>query len=127
MEIAKPRKIFIVDDNVLFTQVLSEYLVRKVPHEIRVFYTGEECLKHIHEHPDVVILDFYLNTVQKDAADGLEILEAIRKHYPDIHILMLSSQESYAKALQTIQKGAEQYVIKDDSAFENIVKMIQEP
>lgn len=125
MEFARPQKVFIVDDNVMFTQVLSDYLTRKAPHQVNVFHTGEECLNHMAEKPDVVILDYYLNTVQKDAANGLEILEAIRKHYPDIHVIMLSSQESYAKALQSIQKGAEQYVIKDDSAFENISLMLQ--
>jgi two-component system, OmpR family, response regulator len=126
MEFTKPRKIFIVDDNVIFTKALSQYLTLKVPHQVSIFNTGEECLKRISENPDVVILDFNLNTVQKDAANGLEILETIKKHYPDIHIIMLSSQESYAKALQSIQKGAEQYVIKDEHAFENTADMIQE-
>ena len=39
---------------------------------------------------------------------------------------MLSGQEKYGVALQTIQKGAEQYLMKDENAFEEIVKMINE-
>jgi two-component system OmpR family response regulator len=126
MELDKPKKIFIVDDDTMLTDALTDFLTRKTPNQIHVFNTGEECLKHLAEKPDVIILDYYLNTVQKDAANGIEILQVIKKHYPDLHVIMLSSQERYAIALQTIQKGAEQYVIKDEKAFEKIASIIRE-
>ncbi|MCX6246769.1 MAG: response regulator [Bacteroidetes bacterium] len=126
MDLDKPKKIFIVDDDTMLTEALKDYLTRRTLNEIRIFNTGEECLKHLTAKPDVIILDYYLNSVQKDAADGMEILQVIRKHYPDIHVIMLSSQDHYAIALQTLQKGAEQYVIKDKEAFGKIESMIRE-
>ncbi len=124
MEFSKPKKIFIVDDDEMLTEALSDYLTRKVAHNISVFSTGEDCLQHLSENPEVIILDFYLNSVKKDAANGLEVLEAFRKHLPNTRFIMLSSQESYATAARTIQKGAEQYVIKDDDAFRKIADLI---
>jgi two-component system OmpR family response regulator len=124
MEVAKPKKIFIVDDDEMLTEALSDFLTRKVAHNVSIFNTGEDCMQHISENPDVVILDFYLNTVKKDAADGLEVLEAFRKHLPNTRFIMLSSQERYGIAAQTIQKGAEHYVIKDDDAFQKIADLI---
>jgi DNA-binding NarL/FixJ family response regulator len=115
-----------VDDDEMLTEALKDYLTRKTPNDIIIFSTGEECLKHLKENPDVIILDYYLNTIQKDAANGMEILQVIKKHYPELHVIMLSSQEHYAIALQTIQKGAEQYVIKDENAFGKIASMIRE-
>lgn len=126
MELDKRRKIFIVDDDMMLAEALKDYLTRKTFNDIHVFSTGEECLKHLSENPDVIILDYYLNTVQKDAANGMEVLQVVRKHYPGIHVIMLSSQERYAIALQTLQKGAEQYVVKDEHAFEKISLMIRE-
>ena len=126
MDLDKPKKIFIVDDDTMLTEALKDYLTRKTAHEISVFYTGEECLKHLTENPDVIILDYYLNSVQKDAANGMEILQVIKKHYPGLSVIMLSSQERYAVALQTIQKGAEQYVIKDENAFGKIASMMRD-
>jgi DNA-binding NarL/FixJ family response regulator len=119
-----PKKIFIVDDDLMLTEALSDYLTRQTAHQVTCFATGEECLKHLHNNPDVIILDYYLNTVQKDAANGMEILKTIKKNYRGIHVIMLSSQEQYGIAMQTIQKGAEQYVIKDTDAFANISNMI---
>lgn len=126
MNFKKPKKIFIVDDDNMLTEALTDYLTRSVAHVITAFHTGEECLKHLQELPDFIILDYYLNSVEKDAANGMEILATIKKHYPGIHIIMLSSQESYNTAMQTIKKGAEQYVIKDEEAFEKIAQMIDE-
>jgi DNA-binding NarL/FixJ family response regulator len=126
MEIDKPKKIFIVDDDTMLTDALTDFLTRKTLHSIHVFNTGEACLNHLEEKPDIIILDYFLNSVQKDAANGMEILQVIKKHYPDLHVIMLSSQEHYAIALQTIQKGAEQYVIKDEEAFVKIASIIRE-
>lgn len=121
----QPKKIFIVDDDIMQTEALADYLTRKTAHKIQVFHTGEECLSRLSEHPDIIILDYYLNTIQKDAANGMEILTAIRKQDKHIHVIMLSSQERYGIALQTIQKGAEQYVIKDIDSFQKIEEMIE--
>lgn len=126
MEYSIPRKIFIVDDEPLLTQALKDYLIREVPHQVSIFNTGEECLKRLHEKPDVVILDYYLNAVQKDAANGLEILQTIRKYHPSIHVIMLSSQDKYSTAFESIQRGAEQYVIKGEDAFHEVEELIQE-
>ena len=126
MELDKPKKIFVVDDDTMLTEALKDYLTRETPHDISIFHTGEECLKHLNENPDCIILDYYLNSVRKDAANGMEILQVIKKHYPGLHVIMLSSQERYAIALQTIQKGAEQYVIKYENAFGKSASMIRD-
>jgi DNA-binding NtrC family response regulator len=126
MDFSKPKKIFVVDDDTMLTEALKDYLTRKTPHQVFTFNTGEECLRHLSEGPAIIILDFHLNSVQKDAANGMEILQVIKKHYPATHVIMLSSQEKYSLALQTIQKGAVQYVVKDENAFEKIATMITE-
>lgn len=126
MEFEKPKKIFIVDDDPMLVEALTDYLTRKVPHQVSSFHTGEECLKHISENPEIIVLDYYMNTVEKNAANGMEVLQAIKKLYPAIHVIMLSNQERYAIAAQTIQKGAEHYVIKDENAFETIAKIIRD-
>lgn len=125
MSLNPARKIFIVDDDEMLQTALEDYLSRKTHHEIFCFGTGEECMNNLHLGPDVIIIDYYLNSVDKDAANGLETMEAIKKKYHNIHFIMLSSQERYGIALQSIQKGAEQYVIKDEEAFEKIEEMIE--
>lgn len=124
MKYTKPKKIFIVDDDLMLTEAMKDYLTQDIPHDITVFSTGEQVTRQLDELPDIVILDYNLNTVDKDAANGMEILQLIKKSYPKIHVIMLSGQERFGVAMQTIQKGAEQYVIKDKDAFEKIAEII---
>ena len=119
------KKIFIVDDNEMFAQMVQDHLSAFPKYKTEIFNTGEECLKHLHESPDLIILDYHLNDVYKDAADGLAILERIKKEQPGVVVIMLSSQGKYTVAAKTISKGAVQYVVKDDNAFDNISRIIE--
>ncbi len=120
------KHIFIVDDNIMFAEMLLDYLSRNPSYKVSLFATGEECLKSLHQKPDLIILDYYLNDTFKNAANGLEILQEIRNHNSSTKVIMLSSQERYGVAAQTISKGAANYVIKDDNAFSNINTILEE-
>ena len=116
----KEKLIFIVDDDEMMTQMLHDHLSRNPMYKVNAFGTGEECVEHLGEKPDAIILDYHLNLVKPEAADGLEILQQIKKFDKDICVIMLSSQKQYSKAAQTIMKGALEYVIKDNNAFKSI-------
>jgi DNA-binding NarL/FixJ family response regulator len=118
------KKIFVVEDNEMMAMALEDFLTRETMHEIVLFGTGEDCLKQLRQQPDVVILDYNLNSENKDAKNGMQILEEIKRINKYIHVIMLSSQDAYGTALQTIRKGAEEYVIKDEDAFNKIVTII---
>jgi len=117
------KKIFVVDDDEMLSMALEDYLTRKTLHEVHLFTTGEECIRHLRDQPDIIILDYNLNSIQKEAANGMKILETIKKLNRDIPIILFSSQEAYSVALDSINKGATQYVIKDENAFERIAAL----
>jgi DNA-binding NarL/FixJ family response regulator len=119
-------KLFIVDDEPLLSEMLTDYLLEYHPSlNITSFPTGEDCLKNLYEKPAVIVLDYHLNSKEKGAANGLDILKEIKRKNKAIPVIMLSSQESYAKAAQTIGIGAIHYVIKGQAAFEEIQKLIE--
>ncbi len=121
-----PKNIFVVDDEPLVTETMKDYLEDNFGHKVSVYSTGEECLAHLDENPDIIILDYYLNSVRKDAADGMEILQFIKINYPKIRIIMLSSLEQHRTVTQTLEHGAEKFIYKDQKAFETIAKLVNE-
>lgn len=121
----KKRTIFIVDDEPLTAQMLSDHLESKPRNKVSVFGTGEECIRNLDQEPDVVILDYRLNNIDSDAADGLEILQQIKAIDSSIMVIMFSAQEQYGKAMQTIVKGAVEYVVKDNNAFSRIDSILE--
>jgi two-component system OmpR family response regulator len=123
----KGTKIYIVDDDEMLSEMLVDYLQQHGNYELKTFGTGELCLEDLASFPDdpeIVILDFNLDTIQPEAANGLQILKAIKKHNKNIAVIMYSSQEQYGRALQTIGKGALEYVIKDKEAFSKIEAIV---
>jgi two-component system response regulator AtoC len=119
-------KIFIVDDDDFYRQMLTDSLSSNPQYVISSFATGEECIQHLTElAPDIIILDYTLNEVHRDAKNGLEILQEIRKILPAAHVIMLSGQNKYGVALKTIAGGAEHYVIKDKDSFEAIAGILR--
>ena len=118
--------IFIVDDEPLLSEMLTDYLMDQYEgFNLKSFPTGEACLQSLDEHPDLVVLDFYLNSKEKDAANGIDILKELKKRNSALPVIMLSSQKSYGTASQTIMYGAMHYVIKGQDAFEEIYQLIK--
>lgn len=122
----KKATVFIVDDEPMLNEMLSDYLTNNNPGLfIKTFPTGEACLESLNEEPDVIILDYYLNSREKDAANGIDILKEIKGRKKAVPVIMLSSQDSYGKAAQTIQYGAIHYVIKGREAFREILELVE--
>jgi ActR/RegA family two-component response regulator len=126
MEFIKPRKIFIVNADSKFSQSLKNYLTRTVKHEIKSFENCEDCLANLTDPPEVVIISHLHGSSEDDSSKGIGILEIIKKNFPEAHIIVVADHEGYGTAMQTILKGAEQYVINDNDAFEKINAMLKE-
>ena len=127
MSTGEKTNIFIVDDDPMFLQMLKDHLSENNRQgEVWAFLNGEACLDRMEENPALVVLDYYLDGINKEAANGLEILKQIKELRPDIPVIMLSGQEKYGVAAQTILEGAIHYIIKDDSAFDEVNKLVKE-
>ncbi len=119
------KKIFIVDDDEMLSMMLTDYLSDLDWCSINVFSTGEEALQNMQLNPDFVVLDFNLNSIDPNAANGLQILQEMKKRNKNILVIMYSSQNQYGEVVDTIGKEALEYVIKDKSAFKRVKEIIQ--
>lgn len=118
------KSIFVVDDDNMYATMLADHLTEHGNYAVKTFATGEDCLASLDGNPDFIILDYYLDSEVPGAKNGLEILKEIKKADEDVRVIMLSSQEHYGIALQTIAKGAIYYVIKDLQSFKEIDKIL---
>lgn len=121
---AKSKLIFIVEDDEMMAQMLSDRLTENPLYKVNVYGTGEDCIKNLGLKPDIIVLDYHLNAVDPNAADGREILHKIKSFDKNIYVIMLSGQKHYAKAAQTIMEGALEYVVKDEHAFKKVEELI---
>lgn len=119
--ITKEVVVFIVDDDLLFTKALEHSITEKLPSvDIKTFQTGEACLQHMKLNPEIVILDYYLNSTVPYAWNGLTILKQLKKINPALKVIMVSSQDSLDIAVKCIDNGSFDYISKSESAFVKI-------
>lgn len=122
---SQPKLIYLIDDNELFASTVSNGLKTQLNADVRVFSTGEEMLENLDSKPDVIILDFQLDSQVKTAKDGGEILKELMAIDPDLNVIMLTSMEDLKSAVNLLKKGAVDYILKDEVFFDNLLNSIK--
>jgi two-component system, OmpR family, response regulator len=117
-------KIFLVDDDAVFLKSLEIEFTHHTDFTVETFESGEECLAHLDEKPDVIILDYHLNGVNENAINGLETLDKIKAYNPEIPVVILSAQDQIDVAISCMHHKAFDYVVKSETAFLRLQKNI---
>jgi len=119
-----PINIFLVDDDAVFLKSLEIDFLHKGNFNITTFSTGEKCIEHLDKNPSIIILDYHLNGVDKNAMHGMDTLDAIKAKNPDIEVIMLSSQDKIDVAIDCMHHKATDYIVKSETAFIRLQKTI---
>lgn len=117
-------KIFLVDDDALYLKLLEIEFLDHGDFEIETYATGELCIANLHHNPDIIILDYYLDGIDKNAMNGINTLDIIKSVNPGIAVIMLSSQDSIDVAVSCMHHKAHDYVMKSETAFIRVQKII---
>ena len=100
-------RVLLVDDEIEFLETLSKRLARR---EIEAFQasSGEQALEFLAANDvDVVVLD-----VKMRGMDGIETLKRIKSAKPEQEVIMLTGHASMEAAIQGMQLGAFDYIMK---------------
>ena len=117
-------KLFLVDDDPVFLRLLEIQFLENDGFVLETFTTGELCIENLYHKPDIIILDYYLNTVVKNAMTGIETLDVIKKLNVGIPTIILSSQDRIDVAVDCLHHKAVDYVVKNETAFMRLEKII---
>src|SRR6187399_1894125 len=117
-------KIFLVDDDAVFLKTLQIQFRQTGDFIIETYATGELCLENLNHSPDVIILDYLLDSIDKKAMNGIKTLDKIKAYNQDIPVVMLSSQDIIEVAVNCMHHRAFDYVVKSETAFMRLQKII---
>ena len=117
-------KLFLVDDDAVFLKLLEIEFLQHADFVIETYPTGESCIAHVENEPDIIILDYHLDGIEKDAMNGIATLDQIKAVKPDIPVIMLSSQDKIEVAIDCMHHKAFDYVVKSETAFLRLQKII---
>jgi DNA-binding NtrC family response regulator len=117
-------KVFLVDDDALYLKSEEIELNSQSDYTIETYASGELCLQQLSHNPDIIVLDYWLNGVDKNAMNGEQTLDKIKRFNSDIPVVMLSGQEKIEVAVNCMHHRAYDYVVKSKTAFQELHKIL---
>lgn len=105
-----PARILITEDHSIIRRTLRDWLGEEYP-GLRVMEasSGEDALVVLEDQPlpELVLMDFHL-----PGRSGIEISREIKKHHPDLPVVILTIQEDEQYQTKALEAGVDGYVIK---------------
>ncbi len=101
--------ILVVDDSEVDRRLVSGMLAKEERYTIQLANDGEEAVSFLERSfPDLVLTDLFM-----PGMDGMELLQVIRREYPLIPVMLMTSRGNEEIAVQALQSGAASYVPKN--------------
>lgn len=102
-------KIFIVEDDPWYGQLLTHHLSLNPDYEVVLFQKGREFLSQLYKKPDLVCMDFGLPDIK-----GETLLKEIHSRNNSLPVVVISGQEKISVAVNLLKAGARDYIVKDE-------------
>ncbi len=120
MHLQSSSGIFIVEDNLLYQQLIAREL-ESFGGQLFFYTTGEHCVANLCRKPSIVVLDYNLD----GELNGLETLEEIRKFDPSIFVVLFSSQKEVYSRENQRRYGDFDFLEKKDQSFHMLRQLLQ--
>ena len=115
-----PCRVLLVDDEVDFVRTVAKRLKRNQL-SVEGVHSGADALSHIADNPtDVVVLD-----MKMPGMNGIEALREIKARQPLVEVIMLTGHASVEAAIDGMELGAFDYLMKPVE-FDELLYKIQD-
>ena len=102
-------RVLLIDDHALFRVGLQELLERRGIHVVGALGDCREGIEEAEKaRPDVILLDMRMPDM-----NGVEVLKELRVRKLDMPIAMLTTSEEEKDVIDSLQNGAQGYLLKD--------------
>ncbi len=117
-------KIFVIDDDPFFLNSIKENFSKEANYSLFCFNSGEQALLEAYKKPDLVFVDYYLDSKFPDAENGFRIINSFKVLLPNAKLTLITSSTNInlineIKALENVN-----YIYKNNAVFSEINQVI---
>lgn len=120
--------ILLGEDEPVQQRMLTSLLTKKLGYKTLIAENGHQVLKQVKDSNlgdiSAVLLDLHMPEM-----DGFEALKFLRKHRPDLPVIILTASDDTATAVAAIKEGASDFIVKPadptqlDVALKNAIRL----
>ena len=114
----KMTKILVVDDDSLIREFVSDILLASGKYEVVSVENGRVALELYRQSADI---DLILSDVNMPVMDGLSLIRELRRDGTDVPIVVFTGNNEISVAIQAINSGASDYLVKDENIQDTVV------
>lgn len=120
--------LYILNNNVEIAGKLRKYLLKRFGNllNISLFFSSGSCLRMMDDRVDLVVVDDYLHATGGSTASGVEVLKRIKAKNPNTDVIILTSHEDIASAVDAMRNGARDYISNQRGAWQRIQAIIEQ-
>lgn len=112
-------RIFLVDDDPIWTAIIYKTLTRIGYRNITCFSNGQDCIQSLHLNPTTIFLDY-----QMDDLNGIEVLEKVKAYSPNINVIFCTAHEDLSVAVNAIDLGSYDYLLKSHASPQAVILIL---
>jgi len=124
----KKIKIFVVEDDIIFTNILINILdeitesFKKQNIDIiyRTFYSAKEASFELSKNPDIVMLDYYIMDDSLEPLTANDFIKDAISSEAKVDIIVISGQEDQNLIDEIKSKGIKAYLGKDPTSLQKL-------
>ncbi|MEM9023410.1 MAG: response regulator, partial [Bacteroidota bacterium] len=110
-----PFKIFVVEDDDYYSELLTYQLSLNPDYEVVRFATGRDFLQNLHQRPSAITLDYSLPDMACE-----EVIAKVKAYNADLPIVIVSGQEDVSTAVSLLKEGIYDYIVKDTDTKDRV-------
>ena len=116
------KRILIVEDDPALAKALSDKFAREGLDVLQAKNGEEGILMAIEQHPHILLLDLLMPKM-----DGIQMLKELRKDQwgHEVPVVMLTNLESDEKAVEALEEGAYDFLLKSETKLEDVVSIVK--
>ncbi|MEQ8791150.1 MAG: response regulator [Pirellulaceae bacterium] len=100
--------VLVVDDSAVDRRLVQGLLEKQSGWEVDFAENGKQALSQLQaKKPDIVVTD-----LQMPEMDGLDLVRAVRIHFTDLPVILMTGKGSESLAIEALEQGAASYVPK---------------
>lgn len=116
MKDQKSLRIFILADDAWHGSMLEQHASLNPEYDVKRFQDVESFFQHLHEQPDVAVIDCPLPGLYSAA----DVLHRVKSQQPGTQVIVLAGKDDENASVQLLKQGAFEYIVKGENAEDRL-------